>query len=52
MISHSSVPSIVYPCIVQVNYSDGNIAFYQAKDIFHAEKIYVGKIVAIFKPKK
>jgi hypothetical protein len=42
--------SIDYPCIVQVNYSDGDIGFYQAKNIAHAKSLS-GKIVAIFKPK-
>lgn len=52
MIFHSSPPSVLYPCIVQVNYSDGDIAFYKAKNISDAQKSYLGKIVAIFKPKK
>ena len=52
MIIFDSVPSIEHPCIVQVNYSDGDIAFYPAKNISDGEESYLGKIVAIFKPKK
>lgn len=51
MIINNSAPKISRPCIVQVNYDNGNIGFYQAKDIAHA-KSFAGKIVAIFKPKK
>lgn len=59
MIFHTSPPSVLYPCIVQINFSNGDIAFYKAKNISvgvytfaDAQKSYLGKIVAIFKPKK
>lgn len=51
MIVCNSAPTISRPCIVQINYDNGNISFYRAKDIADA-KSYLGKIVAIFKPKK
>lgn len=52
MIVCNSAPTISNPCIVQINYMSGNMGFYKAKDVFDAEQSYLGKIVAIFKPKK
>lgn len=49
MIVNNPAPTISRPFIVQVNYDDGDIGFYQAEDIAHA-KSFAGKIVAIFKP--
>ena len=44
-------PSLSNPCIVQINYSDGDISFYKARDKEDALASYGGNIVAIFKPK-
>lgn len=51
MVIHSSYPSENCPILVQINYADGSVAFYQAESIEDAIASYLGKIVAIFKPK-
>lgn len=51
MIYQNFVPSIEFPCIVQVIYQNGDICFRRTKDIARAQELYGGKIVAIFKPK-
>lgn len=51
MITQYSTPSTNYPCVVQINYADGDIAFYLAIDNKDADDSYSGRIVAIFKPK-
>lgn len=51
MITQYFTPSTDHPCIVQINYPDGDIGLYPAIDNKDAEDSYSGKIVAIFKPK-
>lgn len=50
MVIHNSYPSPMLPCLVQVNYSDGDIGFYLAKDLRDVTN-YVNTLVAIFKCK-
>jgi hypothetical protein len=50
MVEQIFLPSSKDPCVVQVNYRNGNISFYPVKDAKEAFGFY-GKIVAIFKPK-
>ena len=51
MIYQAYPPTHKKPCVVQVNYDDGDIGFYKAKDAKEAFELYYGKIIAIFKPK-
>lgn len=52
MIVNDVVPSFDFPYIVQINYPiTGLIQFYPARDKSDVDKLYIGKIVAIFKPK-
>ena len=50
MVIHNSYPSPMMPFLVQVNYLDGDIGFYLAKDSTHA--FTYNYIVAIFKCKQ
>ncbi len=52
MIYQAHPPTYKRPCVVQVNYDDGDIGFYNAESTRDAFSRYRGKIVAIFKPKQ
>ena len=51
MVIHNSYPSPMLPCLVQVNYSDGDIAFHLAENFQDGLDNYMGNLVAIFKCK-
>lgn len=51
MVIHNSYPVSMRPCLVQINFSDGDIGFYLAKD-FTDGLSYSCKIIAIFKCKQ
>jgi hypothetical protein len=51
MVYQAHPPTHKRPCVVQVNYYDGDIGFYNAESTQDAFSKYSGKIVAIFKPK-
>lgn len=51
MIFQDFAPSPNLPCIVQINYPDGDIGFYLAVNNKDAEISYGRSMVAIFKPK-
>ena len=51
MIFQDFAPSPNIPCIVQINYPDGDIGFYLAVNNKDAESSYGGSMIAIFKPK-
>lgn len=51
MVEQIFLPTSLNPCVVQVNYENGDISFYPAKSKQEALALYKGKIVAIFKPK-
>ena len=51
MVEQIFLPSSKDPCVVQVNYENGDISFYPAKSTQEALALFRGKIVAIFKPK-
>ena len=51
MVIHNSYPSSMRPCLVQINYRDGDIGFYLAKD-YTDGLTYPQNLVAIFKCKQ
>ena len=51
MVIHNSYTSPMLPCLVQVNYSDGDIGFYLAENYKGVLEYTNTKIVAIFKCK-
>jgi hypothetical protein len=51
MISNNSYPNIYCPCVVQINYSDGDVSFYLAENFQDGLDSYNGNLVAIFKCK-
>ena len=44
-------PNKEFPCLVQINYNDGEIRFYPAKNFQNGLDSYAGKLIAIFKCK-
>ena len=51
MIFQPYAPSPNIPCIVQINYPDGDICFYRALNNKDAESFFGRSMIAIFKPK-
>jgi hypothetical protein len=51
MVIHNSYPEENFPCLVQINYIDGNVGFYFAKNFEKKLDTYSSKFVAIFKCK-
>jgi hypothetical protein len=51
MVKQKFPPCLENPCVVQINYDGGDIGFYCAESHKDAVAMYIGKIVAIFKPK-
>ena len=50
MIIHNSYPTKSFPCLAQINYKDGDIAFYRCRNYWN-DLSYENNAVAVFKCK-
>lgn len=51
MVIYNSYPNSAFPCLVQVNYTNGEVGFLLAQNFIDGLK-YGGTLAAIFKCKK